>query len=87
MFTPNTIQSRQQSLQDLETIRADGIASDREEHTLVIFSVGAVVNAPQDTMAVITIPVPSIRFYVNEDEFVSALTQTCMVIYWRYKLS
>jgi len=42
--------------QDLEIVRQKGVAYDREEHMLGIYAVGAVVYAPIDTVAAISIP-------------------------------
>ena len=86
IYTPNTIKTRQQLLRELETVRLDGVAFDREEHTLGICAVGAVVHAPMDTIAAITIPVPSIRFYGNEEKLVTSLVQACRTINGRYHL-
>jgi DNA-binding IclR family transcriptional regulator len=87
IYTPNTIQTREQLMHELETIRAEGVAYDREEHTLGICAVGAVVYAPIDTIAAISVPVPTVRFYGNEDKLVSMLLQTCQVINARYRMS
>lgn len=84
-FTPHTIQTREQLLHELETVRAEGVAYDREEHTLGICAVGAVVYAPIDTLAAISIPVPSVRFYGNEEKLASALLQTCQAINLRFQ--
>lgn len=79
-FTPNTLTTRAQLLEALTTIRAEGVAYDREEHTLGICAVGAAVRAPTDTLVAITIPVPSVRFYGNEPHFAEALLRTCELI-------
>lgn len=79
-FTPNTLTTRAQLLEALASIRAEGVAYDREEHTLGICAVGAAVRAPTDTLVAITIPVPSVRFYGNEARFAEALLRTCELI-------
>jgi len=84
-YTPKTLQTRDELLQELETVRLTGVAYDREEHTQGICAVGAVVYAPMDTIAALTIPVPSVRFYGNEENLVSALLQTCQAINSRYR--
>ncbi len=85
IFTPNTIQTRQQLLEELETIRMVGVAYDREEHTQGICAIGAVVYGPLNTSAALSIPVPSVRFYGNEEILVTALTQICEAINQRFK--
>jgi len=84
IYTPNTLQTRAQLLKELEIVRHEGIAYDREEHTLGICAVGAVVYAPMDTLAAISIPVPSVRFYGNEEKLASKLLQTCQIINARF---
>lgn len=76
-FTANTITNRQQLEQELAQIREVGIAFDREEHTLGICAVGAAFWDPLGTLAAISIPVPSIRFYGNEQLLVEALLRSC----------
>jgi DNA-binding IclR family transcriptional regulator len=84
IFTPNTIQTRERLLRELESVHQEGIAYDREEHTLGICAVGAVVYAPTDRFAAISIPVPTVRFYGNEEKLASQLLQTCQAINSRY---
>jgi DNA-binding IclR family transcriptional regulator len=83
-YTPNTIQNRQQLLHELKDIQATGIAYDREEHTLGICAVGMAIRAPKDTLAAITIPVPSVRFDGKEEILVAALIQTSQMIHNRF---
>jgi DNA-binding IclR family transcriptional regulator len=85
VYTPNTIQTRTQLIQELGTVRLDGVAYDREEHTLGICAVGAVVYTPIDTVAAITIPVPAVRFYGNEEKLISELLQICQIVNARYR--
>lgn len=84
MFTENTIPTREQLLKEIAVVRTTKIAYDREEHTLGICAVGAVVCAPLNTLAAVTIPVPSVRFYGNEEHLASALLATCNLINLRY---
>jgi DNA-binding IclR family transcriptional regulator len=85
IYTPTTIQTREQLLQELETVRAEGLAYDREEYTQGICAVGAVVYAPMDSIVAISIPVPSVRFYGNEQKLVDELIQICALINTRYR--
>lgn len=79
-FTPHTITSRALLLEELEQIRIDGCAFDREEHTLGICAVGALIQGPVDILASISIPVPSVRFYGSETRFRTALLHTCSLV-------
>lgn len=84
-FTPNTIQTRENLLQELEKVRSLGVALDREEHTVGICALGAVVHGPLGKLAAISIPVPSVRFYGNEDKFISSLKKTSEMINLRFE--
>ena len=75
-LTPNTITSRTRLLQELEQIRADDIAVDREEHTLGICAVGTVVSSPDGPVAAVTVPLPAQRFAGNEAQLAAALMRT-----------
>jgi DNA-binding IclR family transcriptional regulator len=79
-LTPNTITTRARLLQELEQIKVKHVAFDREEHTIGICAVGATVCDMMGTLAAITIPVPSIRFYGNEEKLASALLNTCDLV-------
>lgn len=72
-FTPNTIRTYETLLIELTQVQTEGIAFDREEHTLGICAVGMALRTPLDELVAITIPVPSQRFYGNETKLVTAL--------------
>jgi DNA-binding IclR family transcriptional regulator len=76
-YTPNTITARKELLSQLEDVRAAGVAYDREEHTLGICAVGAVVNDPYGAVAAISVPVPAQRFMGNEAELARGLLAVC----------
>jgi DNA-binding IclR family transcriptional regulator len=76
-LTPHTITSRQQLLAELEHIRVKGVAYDREEHTAGICAVGVALRDPMGSLAAVTIPLPSARFYGHEQELAVTLLQTC----------
>ncbi len=76
-FTPYTITSREQLLEELQRIRVERVAFDREEHTIGICAVGATIRDALGNLAAITIPVPSIRFYGNEQKLAAMLLHTC----------
>ncbi|MBA2394978.1 MAG: IclR family transcriptional regulator [Ktedonobacteraceae bacterium] len=73
IFTSHTLTTREQLLNDLKQIRREGIAYDREEHTEGICALGTTIRDAMGNLAAITIPVPSVRFYGNEQHLVSAL--------------
>ncbi|SRR6266508_172011 len=85
VFTPQTIRTRAQLLEELARVRAEGIAFDREEYTLGICAVGAVLPTRMGELVAITIPVPSIRFYGNEEKLVGALRSTVEQIRQRFE--
>lgn len=71
--TPNTITDRERLIEDLHAVRHDGYAIDREEHTLGICAVGAVVNDAFGPVAAVSVPVPTQRFTGNEESLAEAL--------------
>jgi DNA-binding IclR family transcriptional regulator len=85
IYTSNTIPTRSQLLTELQEIRLLGIAMDREEHTMGICAVGAVVTLPNRKTAVISIPIPTIRFEGKEEKFVHALLLTRNMINARFQ--
>jgi DNA-binding IclR family transcriptional regulator len=73
-LTPSTITDLDALEAELEAIRAnDGIAFDRQEHTLGICAVGAALPTPDGGWAAISVPLPSQRFYGHEQEFKTAV--------------
>jgi DNA-binding IclR family transcriptional regulator len=84
-FTPQTIPTRERLLQELELVRVEGVAYDREEYTRGICAVGALICGPLNSQAAISTPVPSVRFYGEEQRLRTALLQTCDLIDQRYK--
>lgn len=79
-LTENTITSRAELLVELAHVREEGVAYDREEHTLGICAVGCIVGQPGSPAAAVTIPLPAQRFYGNERRLVRALVKTCREI-------
>jgi DNA-binding IclR family transcriptional regulator len=76
-LTPNTITSRKDLWEELDRVRAERVAYDREEHTLGISAVGAVVSDPYGAVAAISVPVPAQRFAGNEVELTRVLVEVC----------
>jgi len=76
-LTPNTITSRDELLRELETARREGIAYDREEHTIGICGLGAVVRDAAGWVGSISVPLPAQRFYGNEAKLARELLRAC----------
>lgn len=76
-LTPRTITTREQLLEELQRIRVERVAFDREEHTVGICAVGSAIPDVFGNLVAITIPLPSIRFYGNEQKLASMLLHTC----------
>ena len=61
--TPNTVTRIEALLRELKTVRKQGVAFDREEHTLGICAAGVALRDPHGNYVAISVPVPSQRFY------------------------
>ncbi len=85
-FTPRTITTRKELLEDLKRISIEGVAYDREEHTEGICAIGITIRDALGNLAAISIPVPSIRFYGNEQKLSSALLNTQKRIKQRFEI-
>jgi DNA-binding IclR family transcriptional regulator len=68
-FTPATITTRAALATELEQIRRDGIAFDREEHTEGISAVGAAVLDAGTVVAALSVPVPTARFAGQRERY------------------
>lgn len=76
-FTPSTITDRAVLLAQLAEVRSSRLAFDYDEHTPGVSGVGAAIRDAWGEIAVVTIPVPSLRFAGREDELGAALLATC----------
>lgn len=72
-FTDRTITSVGALEAELEEVRATGFGFDREEHSVSICAVAALVRDALGGLAGLTIAVPSERFYGREEELSEAL--------------
>jgi DNA-binding IclR family transcriptional regulator len=72
-YTAHTCVSRSQLLSELERIKSDGYAFDREEHTDGICAVSVAVVAPVNERWAISVPLPASRFYSQEAKLTAAL--------------
>lgn len=75
--TPSTLTDRGSLLRELRTVREQGFAFDREEHTVGICAVGAVVRDQIGPLAAVTTPLPAARFYGREDALAAAVVGAC----------
>ena len=75
-LTEHTVIDRRRLLAELEEVRATGIAFDREEHTVGVSAVAAVVSDEGGAIAAITVVMPSARFLGKEEEACVALLHT-----------
>jgi len=78
--TANTITSWKKLSAELEIIRREGIAYDREEHSAGISAVAAVVRGPSGELAAISIPTPTQRFKGMEARLKSRLMDCCVQV-------
>jgi DNA-binding IclR family transcriptional regulator len=72
-LTPNTITSLAVFHAELEQVRADGVAFDREEHTLGIAAVGVALRGTPLGLVSISVPIPAQRFAEKRASTVAAL--------------
>ena len=73
--TPNTITNWSQLNSELATIRAGGVAYDREENSLGICAVAIALRSPLGEIAAISIPVPAQRFSEKESQLTELLIE------------
>src|SRR3954447_6927303 len=65
--TPATLTTFDSLLQDLKTIRRDGVAFDREEHTAGICAAGIAMRDMLGNHVAISVPVPAQRFHEHRE--------------------
>ncbi|WP_323000253.1 IclR family transcriptional regulator [Castellaniella sp.] len=75
--TSNTRSSWDALETELATIRTSGIAFDREENSEGICAVAMAFRCHGDEIAAISIPVPTQRFAIREQELIAALSRHC----------
>jgi len=78
--TVNTITSWKKLAAELDTIRREGVAYDREEHSAGISAVAAVVRGPAGELAAISIPTPTQRFKGMEARLKNRLKACCVEV-------
>ncbi len=72
-LTENTITTPAALRRELDRVRAEGVAYDREEQTEGVCAVGAVLPGVGDQLVAVSVPVPAQRFYRRESELADAL--------------
>ena len=72
-LTPKTITSRAKLLDELEQVRASGIAYARGDHTPGINAVAVSVGSADSPVAAISVPMPAERFDASERTVVAAI--------------
>jgi len=75
-LTGQTLASRDVLLAELRRVRRDGVAYDREEHTVGICAIGTALDMQGGPAAAITVPLPTLRFHEKETEITAALQRT-----------
>ena len=75
-MTPNTVTDRRKLLEELEQVRASGLAYVHEEYTVGISAVGTTVRDAMGSVAAITVVVPATRFEGEEERLGAALLRT-----------
>ncbi|MHB8867381.1 MAG: IclR family transcriptional regulator [Thermoleophilia bacterium] len=73
MLTEHTIGRREELLEELARVRAEGVAYDREEHSVGMSAVGTAVRDAAGNMAAVTVVTPTSRFEGNEERIATAL--------------
>lgn len=74
-LTPNTITGPAALRKELERVRAEGVAYDREEQTEGVCAVGAALPGVGEQMVAVSVPVPAQRFYGRESVLAAALLE------------
>ena len=74
-FTSNTITTGRALRRELTAIRESGVSFDREEHSLGVCAVGALLPMVNGDLVAVSIPTPTTRFLGREDELSAALLE------------
>ncbi len=74
--TPKTITRLDALLDDLKSVRRNGVAYDREEHTLGVCAVGVALQDPLGNAVAISVPVPTQRFQDRHGLIAERLKET-----------
>lgn len=78
--TSKTLVTQDEISQEIIKVRQQGVAFDLEEHHQGLCAVGACISGPYGQNLALSIPVPSVRFYGNEDKLAQVLLKYCDII-------
>jgi DNA-binding IclR family transcriptional regulator len=78
--TPNTITSWDALGLELQSIRKQGCAFDREENSLGISAVSVAIRSPSGELAAISVPAPTQRFKAAKAELTDALLRHTTIL-------
>lgn len=76
-LTPGTVVDRERLLAELDTVRGEGVAYDREEHTVGICGVAGIVRGASGWFGSLSVPLPAPRFYGSEERLAAAVREAC----------
>jgi DNA-binding IclR family transcriptional regulator len=74
--TQGTITDRRRLYEDLDRVRAAGVAYDREEHSVGIAAVATTIRDAMGSLAAVGVVLPAARFESREREVTAALLRT-----------
>ena len=77
MMTAHTLENMEELTEELDQVRNDGYASDKEEHSRGICAVSAAIRTDERRAAAVSIPVPAQRFYDDEEKYITAVLECC----------
>jgi DNA-binding IclR family transcriptional regulator len=75
-MTDNTITDRRVLFEEVERIRATGVAFDHEEHTIGIAAAAVTVRDSAGTVAAISVIIPAARSHGSWGQVTAALLRT-----------
>lgn len=75
-LTEYTLSTSEQLLEELAQVRTEGVAYDRQEHTLGISSVGTAIRDAVGNTAAFTVVMPTARFKGHEGRIADAVRKT-----------
>ncbi len=77
MMTAHTVENWDELSEELELVRQEGFAVDKEEHSRGICAVSAPIRVDKRRGAAVSIPVPAQRFYDDETKYINAVLECC----------
>jgi len=72
-YTPHTDLDRAHLLEELDVVRASGVAFDHQEHTIGVSAVGAAIRDAAGALAALTVVMPAARLEGNEEHIAAAV--------------